>query len=54
MTGKRDINDWLLWLMVFRIFEDLYGWKSFLLCLAGAVVIYIVNSVIDEKMEGKE
>lgn len=53
MTRKRDINDWLLWLMVFRIFEDLYGWKSLLLCLVGAVVIYIVNRVIDEKMESK-
>ena len=54
MTRKRDINDWLLWLMVFRIFMDLYGWKSLLLCLVGAVVIYIVNRVIDEKMEGKK
>ena len=50
---KRDINDWLLWLMVFRIFMDLYDWKSLLLCLVGAVVIYIANRVIDEKMEGK-
>ena len=54
MTRKRDINDWLLWLMVFRIFMDLYGWKSLLLCLVGAVVIYIVNRVIDEKMGGGE
>ena len=53
MTRKRDINDWFLWMMVFRIFEDLYGWKSLLLCLAGAVVIYGVTKVIDEKMEGK-
>lgn len=54
MTRKRDINDWLLWLMVFRIFMNLYDWKSLLLCLVGAVVIYIANSVIDEKMEVKE
>ena len=53
MTRKRDVNDWVLWLMVFRIFMDLYGWKSLLLCLVGAVVIYIVNRVIDEKMEGE-
>ena len=53
MIRKRDVNDWLLWLMVFRIFEDLYGWKSLLLCLVGAVVIYIANRVIDEKMEGE-
>ena len=54
MTRKRDINDWLLWLMAFRIFMDLYSWKRLLLCLIGAVVIYIANRVIDEKMEGKE
>lgn len=54
MTRKKDINDWLLWLMVFWIFEDLYGWKSLLLCLVGAVMIYIVHRVIDEKMEDKE
>ena len=53
MTRKRDINDWLLWLMVFRIFMDFYGWKSLLLCLVGAVVIYIANRIIDEKMEDK-
>ena len=54
MTRKRDINDWLLWLMVFRIFMDLYGWKSLLLCLVGAVMIYMANRVIDEKMEVEE
>ena len=53
MTRKRDINDWLLWLMVFWIFMDLYGWKSLLLCLVGAVVLYVATKVIDEKMEGK-
>ena len=51
MTRKRDINDWLLWLMVFRIFMDLYDWKSLLLCLVGAVVLYVAFKVIDEKME---
>lgn len=50
---KRDINDWLLWLMVFRIFMDFYGWMSLLLCLVGAVVIYVANRIIDERMEGK-
>ena len=53
MTRKRDIHDWQLWLMVFRIFMDLYGWKSLLLCLVGAVVLYVATKVIDEKMEGK-
>lgn len=48
---KRDINDWLLWLMVFWIFMDFHGWKRLLLCLVGAVVIYIANRVIDEKMK---
>ena len=50
---KRDINDWLLWLMVFRIFMDFHGWKSLGFCLLGAMVIYIANRVIDEKMEEK-
>lgn len=54
MNRKRDINDWLLWLMVFRIFMDFYGWKSLLLCLVGAVVLYVATKVIDEKMEGKD
>lgn len=52
MIRKRDINDWLLWMMVFRIFKDLYGWKSLLLCLVGAVVLCVATKVIDEKMEG--
>ena len=52
MTRKRDINDWLLWLMVFGIFIDLYGWESLSLRLVGAVMIYVANRVIDEKMEG--
>lgn len=49
MTRKRDINDWLLWLMVFRIFMDFYGWKCLLLCLVEAVVLYMATKVIDEK-----
>lgn len=53
MTRKRDINDWLVWLIIFKIFIDRYGWTSLLLCLVGAVVIYIANRVIDEKMEDK-
>lgn len=52
MTRKRDINDWFLWLMVFWIFKDLYGWKSLLFCLVVAVALYVANRVIDEKMEG--
>ena len=54
MTRKRDINDWLLWLMVFRIFMDRYDWKSLLLCLVGAVALYVATRFIDERMEGKE
>ncbi|WP_311538338.1 hypothetical protein [uncultured Anaerococcus sp.] len=54
MNRKRDINDWLLWLMVFRIFMDWYGWKSLLLCLVGAVVLYGATRIIDERMRGKE
>ena len=48
MTRKRDINDWLLQLMVFRIFEDLYGWKSLLLCLVGAGFLYAVTEIIND------
>lgn len=55
MTRKRDINDWLLWLMVFRIFMDFHGWKSLGFCLLGAGFLYAVIEIInDEKMEGKE
>lgn len=49
MTRKRDINDWLLWLMVFWIFKDLYDWKSLLLCFVGAVVLHGATEVIYEK-----
>lgn len=49
MTRKRDINDWLLWLMVFWIFMDLYSWKSLLLCLVGAVFLYLATDFIYEK-----
>ncbi len=54
MTRKRDINDWLLWLMVFWIFMDLYDWKSPLLCLVGAVILYGAHKAIDEKIEVEE
>lgn len=54
MTRKRDINDWLLWLMVFRLYMDFYGWTSLGFCLLGAVVIYIATRVIDERMEDKK
>lgn len=54
MTRKRDINDWLVWLIIFKIFIDRYGWMSLLLCLVGAVVLYVATKVIDEKMEDKD
>ena len=55
MTRKRDINDWLLWLMVFRIFMDKHSWTSLGFCLLGAGFLYAVTEIInDEKMEGKE
>ena len=49
MTRKRDINDWLLWLMVFRIFMDFYGWKTVTLYLVLAVALYGADKFIDEK-----
>lgn len=54
MTRKRDINDWLLWLMVFRLYMDKFSLLSVFLCLAMAVVLYIATRVIDEKMEVKK
>lgn len=49
MTRKRDINDWLLWLMVFWIFMDFHGWKSLLLCFVGACFLYLASDFIYEK-----
>lgn len=49
MTRKRDINDWLLWLMVFWIFMDFHDWKSVLLCLVMAVFLCVATEVIYEK-----
>lgn len=54
MTRKRDINDWLVWLIIFKIFIDRYGWMSLLLCLVGAVALYVATRAIDEKMEKKD
>ena len=53
MIRKRDINDWLLWLMVLNLYRDKHSWTDLLLCLVGAVVIYVANEVIDERMEDK-
>lgn len=52
MIRKRDVNDWLLWLMVFGIFVDLYGLKIFLLYSVGAVALAVANKFIDEKIGG--
>lgn len=51
MTRKRDINDWLLWLMVFRIFMDFHDWKTVILYLALAVALYAADKFLNEKME---
>ena len=51
---KRDINDWFLWLMVFRIFMVFHDWKSLLLCLVGAVMIYAVTEIIKNNKELEE
>lgn len=53
MTRKRDINDWLLWFMVFKIFMDFNDWKSILVCFVLAVIAFSVTNVIDKKMETK-
>ncbi|WP_308652466.1 hypothetical protein [uncultured Anaerococcus sp.] len=49
MTRKRDINDWLLWLMVFRIFMDFHGWKTVILYLVFAVALYAADKFLNEK-----
>lgn len=54
MIRKRDINDWFLWLMLLNLYRDKHSWTDLLLCLVGAVVLYVATKVIDEKMEVKE
>lgn len=54
MTRKRDINDWLLWLMAFRLFMDFHGWKTAILYLVFAIALYAADKFLNEKMEGKE
>lgn len=54
MNRKRDINDWLLWLMVFRIFMDFHGWEIVILYLVLAIALYAADKFLNEKMEGKE
>lgn len=49
MTRKRDINDWLLWLMVFRIFMDFYGWEIVILYLVLAIALYAADKFLNEK-----
>ena len=49
MTRKRDINDWLLWLMVFRIFMDFHYWKTVILYLVLAVALYAADKFLNEK-----
>ena len=51
MARKRDVNDWLLWLMVFRIYRNFYSWTSFLFCLLVAAFFYAVTEIIDEDVE---
>lgn len=48
---KRDINDWILWLMVFRIYMDKHDWLSVVLCLALAVVLYLASEALDKRFE---
>lgn len=54
MIRGKDIHDWLLWLMVFRIFLDLYSWKSLVLYLIMAIFSYVATDIIYERMEDKE
>ena len=53
MTRKRDINDWLLWLMVFRIFMDKHSLLSVVLCLTLAVVLFLAERGLEKYFEEK-
>lgn len=48
MKIERDITDYVLWLMIYKIFMDKYNWKTFLLCMLGAVGLRIFIAVFDE------
>ena len=39
---------------VLRWAKDKHSWTSLGFCLVGAVVLYVANRVIDEKMEGEK
>lgn len=54
MTRKRNINDWLLWLMVFRIYMNFYSWTSLGYCLLAAGFLYAVTDIIDDEDDGME
>lgn len=55
MTRKRDVNDWILWLMIFRLYMDKHDWLSVVLCLALAVVLYLASEELDRRFQrGKE
>lgn len=54
MTRKRNINDWLLWLMVFRIYRNFYSWTSLGYCLLVAGFLYAVTDIIDDEDDEME
>lgn len=51
MLRKRDIYDWVLMLMIFKIFLDAYSWIGLLACMAVALILNSVNNAIDEKQK---
>ncbi|MBZ2387801.1 hypothetical protein K8P03_11010 [Anaerococcus murdochii] len=51
MTRKRDINDWLLWLMVFRIFVDFHDLQVAILYFVMAVVLFLAERGLERYFE---
>lgn len=48
MKNKRDFTDYVLWVMIYKIFMKNYDWKTFLLCMLGAAALGICDIVFDE------
>lgn len=51
MLRKRDIYDWVLMLMIFKIFLDSYSWTSLLVCITVALILNSINNAIDKKQK---
>lgn len=48
MKNKNNITDCVIWLMIYRIFNDMYGFKETFFCFIGGILLYIVVWFLDE------